>query len=76
VSTRPAEPASGVPIATESSRCTEQETQGSTLATAGAVGLARIWIAVAAISIFSPDLVSGSEQDQVPIAALLIWVWD
>jgi hypothetical protein len=53
----------------------EQRAQRPTLATAGAVGLAGIWISVVLISVFSPDLVSGSEQDHVPIAALLTWVW-
>ncbi len=39
------------------------------------VALAGIWIAVAVISIFSPDLVSGSQQDHVPVAAILTWIW-
>jgi hypothetical protein len=42
---------------------------------AGAVGIGVIWLAVAVISVFSPDLVTGSEQDHIPIAAMITWVW-
>lgn len=38
-------------------------------------GVAVIWIAVAAISLLSPDLVSGSEQEHLPLAAFLAWIW-
>jgi hypothetical protein len=41
--------------------------------TAGAVGA--IWLAVLVISLFSPDLVSGSEQQHLPIAAFIAWFW-
>jgi hypothetical protein len=34
-----------------------------------------IWGAVIVISLFSPDNVSGSEQDHVPVAAILTWIW-
>jgi hypothetical protein len=64
-----------VPTATESSSSAEQRAGRATLATAGVIGLAGIWIAVFLISLFSPDLVSGSEQNHVPIAALLTWLW-
>ncbi len=32
-------------------------------------------IAVLLASIFSPDLVTGSEQEQLPLAAMLHWIW-
>jgi hypothetical protein len=32
-------------------------------------GVAVIWVAVALISVFSPDMVSGSEQEHLPVAA-------
>jgi hypothetical protein len=38
-------------------------------------GIAGIWIAVALISLFSPDMVSGSEQEHLPVAALTAWFW-
>ncbi|HEX8803761.1 MAG TPA: hypothetical protein VF743_06200 [Acidimicrobiales bacterium] len=34
-----------------------------------------IWVAVAAISVLSPDLVSGSEQQHLPVAAFGTWLW-
>ncbi len=37
-------------------------------------GLVGIWIAVALISLFAPDLVSGSEQEHLPIAAFTTWL--
>ncbi len=43
--------------------------------TASMAGVAFIWAAVVAISVFSPDLVSGSEQEHLPVAALGTWVW-
>ena len=40
-----------------------------------ALGLAIIWIGVLAISLFSPDLVSGSEQEHLPLPAFTAWLW-
>jgi hypothetical protein len=40
-----------------------------------AAGLAGIWIAVALISLFAPDMVSGSEQEHLPVAAFGTWLW-
>ena len=39
------------------------------------VAIAAIWIAVTLISVFAPDLVSGTMQDHVPLAAILAWIW-
>lgn len=38
-------------------------------------GLAGIWTAVVLISVLAPDLVSGSEQEHLPIAAFTTWLW-
>jgi hypothetical protein len=38
-------------------------------------GLAGIWTAVVLISVFAPDLVSGSEQEHLPLAAFTTWLW-
>ncbi len=38
------------------------------------VALASIWIAVAIINIFSPDLVSGSQQEHLPLVAFFAWI--
>ena len=40
-----------------------------------AAGIAGIWVAVALISVFAPDLVSGSEHQHLPVAALGSWFW-
>jgi hypothetical protein len=40
-----------------------------------AVGIAGIWVAVLLISLLAPDLVSGSEQQHLPIAAFTTWFW-
>jgi hypothetical protein len=40
-----------------------------------AIGVGGIWVAVVIISVFAPDLVSGSEQEHLPIAAITTWFW-
>ena len=43
---------------------------------AGAIiSITAIWAAVVLISVFSPDMVHGSEQEHLPIAALTTWLW-
>jgi hypothetical protein len=39
------------------------------------VSIIAIWLAVLLISVFSPDMVHGSEQEHLPIAALTSWLW-
>lgn len=51
------------------------ESPSSPLFRLGVIGVAGIWLAVVVISIFSPDMVTGSEQEHVPIAAILTWIW-
>jgi len=40
-----------------------------------AIGIGGIWVAVLLISLFAPDLVSGSEQEHLPVAAFTAWFW-
>lgn len=40
-----------------------------------AAAIVGIWIAVVVISIFSPDLVSGSQQERLPLVAFVTWIW-
>lgn len=40
-----------------------------------AAGIGGIWLAVLLISLFAPDMVSGSEQEHLPMAALTAWLW-
>ena len=37
--------------------------------------VASIWTAVVLISVFSPDMVHGSEQQRMPVAAFGTWLW-
>jgi hypothetical protein len=39
------------------------------------VAVAGIWAAVLAISVLAPDMVTGSEQQHMPVAALGTWMW-
>ena len=34
-----------------------------------------IWIAVVLISVFSPEMIHGSEQQRMPVAAFGTWLW-
>lgn len=38
-------------------------------------GIAGIWVAVTLMSLLAPDLVSGSEQQHLPVAAFGSWLW-
>ena len=38
-------------------------------------GIAAIWVAVALISVFAPDMVTGSEQQHLPVGAFGAWFW-
>lgn len=34
-----------------------------------------IWLSSALMAIFAPDMVTGSQQEHLPLAALTVWVW-
>jgi hypothetical protein len=40
-----------------------------------AIGIGGIWVAVLLLSLLAPDLVSGSEQEHLPVAAFTSWFW-
>jgi hypothetical protein len=40
-----------------------------------AIGIGGIWVGVVLISVFAPDLVSGSEHEHLPVAAFGTWFW-
>jgi hypothetical protein len=40
-----------------------------------AIGIGGIWVAVLLISLLAPDLVSGSQQEHLPVAAFTTWFW-
>jgi hypothetical protein len=37
--------------------------------------IAAVVVTSAAVAIFAPDLVTGSEHEQLPLAALTVWPW-
>lgn len=39
------------------------------------IAVAGIWTSVLAISLLAPDMVSGSEQQHMPVAAFGTWLW-
>jgi hypothetical protein len=39
------------------------------------IGLGAIWLAVLAISLWAPDLISGSQQEHLPLALFVTWIW-
>ena len=52
----------------------DQTADGSWM-TWAVVGLAAIWASVLAISLASPDLVSGSQHEHLPLALMATWIW-
>jgi hypothetical protein len=40
-----------------------------------AIGIGGIWVAVLLLSLLAPDMVTGSQQDHLPIAAFTAWFW-
>jgi hypothetical protein len=40
-----------------------------------ATGIGGIWVAVLLISLLAPDMVTGSEQQHLPVAAFATWFW-
>jgi low temperature requirement protein LtrA len=37
--------------------------------------VAAMWVAAAVLSVSAPDMVTGSEQEHLPIAVLTVWLW-
>ena len=40
-----------------------------------ATAVAAIWVCSALAAVFAPDMVTGSEQEHLPIALMSIWLW-
>jgi hypothetical protein len=43
--------------------------------TSPVVAVGAIWLCSALLAIFAPDMVTGSEHDHLPIAAMTVWPW-
>jgi hypothetical protein len=54
-----------------------QDRRQDTIDELGSMGIAvgAVWAAVVAISVLAPDMVSGSEQQHMPVAAFGTWLW-
>ena len=39
------------------------------------VAVAALWACSAMLAVFAPDMVTGSEHDHLPIAAMTVWPW-
>jgi len=39
------------------------------------VAVGMIWVAAAVTAIAAPDMVSGSEHEHLPLAAITVWLW-
>jgi len=49
--------------------------QLSSAARAPLIAVAAVWVSSALLAIFAPDMVTGSEHDHLPIAAMTVWPW-
>jgi hypothetical protein len=36
---------------------------------------AAVWVAIGLASLFTPDMVTGTQQEHLPITALTMWIW-
>jgi hypothetical protein len=59
---------------TESGRRPSEMADGSWMLWTAA-GIGGIWLAVVLISLLAPDMVSGSEQEHLPLPAFTTWLW-
>jgi hypothetical protein len=67
-------PRAGEPLAPPPPRISRDAERDPKYLFAG-FAVASIWLAIAAASVWSPDLVSGSEQDHIPLAAMTDWLY-
>jgi hypothetical protein len=65
-------PAPGAPGSAADRRGATADSSWMLWATAGVVG---VWVGVALVSVFAPDMVSGSEQQHLPLPAFTSWLW-
>jgi hypothetical protein len=48
---------------------------GSSAVASPAVAVGAIWLSSTLIAILAPDMISGSEQEHLPLAAITVWLW-
>jgi hypothetical protein len=56
-------------------RTTDPANPGARVLESPLTGVAAIWTCTAATSLLAPDMVTGSQQEHLPIAMLTAWLW-
>jgi hypothetical protein len=39
------------------------------------IAAAAVWISIGLASLYTPDMITGTEQEHIPITALTMWLW-
>ncbi len=50
-------------------------TGGRLVGLAPGIAVASIWVPTLLLSVFAPDMVTGSQQEHLPLGGLIAWVW-
>ncbi|HYN65942.1 MAG TPA: hypothetical protein VES93_03575 [Ornithinibacter sp.] len=48
---------------------------GRLVGLAPGIAVASIWVPTLLLSVFSPDMVTGSQQEHLPLGGLIAWLW-
>jgi hypothetical protein len=48
---------------------------GRLVGLAPGIAVASIWVPTLLLSVFAPDMVTGSQQEHLPLGGLIAWVW-
>jgi hypothetical protein len=48
---------------------------GKLVGLAPGIAVASIWVPTLLLSVFAPDMVTGSQQEHLPLAGLIAWLW-
>jgi len=48
---------------------------GGLIGLAPGVAVASIWVPTLLLSVFAPDMVTGSHQEHLPLGGLIAWLW-
>jgi hypothetical protein len=62
-------------MTTTTSRNTETRAPARDLATAPWVAVVTVAVSSVALALLSPDMVTGSEHEHLPLAGLVVWPW-
>ena len=62
------------PVRPDTTRAHPEVSSAFAYAVAG-LAIVSIWVSVVLASVFAPDLVSGSQQEHLPLVGLTAWLW-